>query len=308
MVIGKDYYEIAENLGTLEQFFAVRRYLDGRHTIAEIAQNSGVDKDSVTQIVSAFSELGLLRNAQPVEAIDGSVFAEQIDASCQMWAKQLGHHRLFAGLEAGTMRREVLLGLILETYHYVSAAPRHIATAIANCDDIRLTGLLSDYFSDERSHGELFVDALSRLGIPAEHVSDANPLTGTLSLINNLCAIAASSTLSYIACTSLFEARGADFDEGADSMRRVARVAGYPEEAVEPLLTHMRIDLRAGHVALIDKAMEIAGAVPAHLAHRVVNDLHNLKHSYDQFHDQIVQYYSNIGNHIPRLYVDYFSL
>jgi hypothetical protein len=150
--------------------------------------------------------------------------------------------------------------------------------------------------------------ALKRTGMPAEQIRNAHPVIGTWSLINNLCEVARRDTLAYIACTTLFEARAEDFEAGAASLRKAARTAGFPEECAEPLITHMRIDLEAEHVGLLREAMEIVGSVPADKAHRAVNALHDVKHSYDQYHDQIIQYYSDIANYIPRLSVDYFSL
>ena len=308
MIVGKEYFEITEDFGTRAEFLTIKRYLDGRHTIEEIAKHADVDVDSVQAIVEAFDGLGLLHDPQPLAELPGSVYADQIEASCDMWGRQIGYHRLFSGLDDGSLRSEVFLGMLLETYHYVKSAPRHIATAIAHCDDERLVPMLSKYFTEEFNHSGMLLLALKRTGMPAEQIRNAHPVIGTWSLINNLCEVARRDTLAYIACTTLFEARAEDFEAGAASLRKAARTAGFPEECAEPLITHMRIDLEAEHVGLLREAMDIVGSVPADKAHRAVNALHDVKHSYDQYHDQIIQYYSDIANYIPRLSVDYFSL
>jgi hypothetical protein len=308
MIVGKEYFEITEEFGTRQQFFTIRRYLDGRHSLPEIAEITGIDEESVRQVATAFYELGLLHHADPADLIDSQAFVEQIEASCEMWGRQVGLHRIFGMLEEGMLRKEVFLGLMLETYHYVNSAARHIATAISHCDNEGLIPLLSEYFVEEHDHGELILGALERMGMPREHAKDANPLIGTWSLINNLCHIARQDTLAYLACTTLFEARADDFEEGAESLQKAAGLVGYDPKDTEPLISHMRIDIAAGHVGLLRQAMPIIGNVPARTAHRSVDNLHNLKHSYDQFHDSILDYYGNIGNHIPRLHVDYFSL
>lgn len=308
MIVGKEYFEITEDFGTRDQFLTIKRYFDGRHSIAEIAERAHTDEESVRGIAEVFHELGLLHRATPMHSLPGEAFAEQIEASCDMWGRQIGYHNLFAGLESGELRGEVFLGMIMETYHYVKSAPKHIATAIAHCDDDRLVPILSRYFTEEYNHSGMMLQALRKMGLPKEQIVNAHPVIGTWSLINNLCAIARQDTLSYIACTTLFEARADDFEAGAESLRRAARTAGYPEECAEPLITHMRIDVEAGHVGLLQEAVKAVGDIPAERAHRAVNNLHDLKHSYDQFHDQIIQYYSDIANYIPRLKVDYFSL
>jgi hypothetical protein len=139
-------------------------------------------------------------------------------------------------------------------------------------------------------------------------VIDAHPIIGTMSLVNMLCDIARRDTLAYLCCTVLFEARGEDMGDAADELRAIAEGYGYPANAVDPLIAHMGIDVEAGHVGLLAEALESRTSIPADQAHRAVNALHDLKHSFDQFHDQVVQYYSDIANYLPRLRVDYFSL
>lgn len=308
MIVGLDHFELSEDEGDRDTFLNMKRYLDGRHSIARISEITGVAAESVREIAGQFAELGLLRTTEPLDAIPADVFAKQIDASCDMWARQIGFHRLFSGIQNGELRKEVFLGLILETYHYVKAAPKHIATAIAHCDNPAFVPILSQYFVDEWNHAPLIMKALTGMGLPREWVEDAHPIIGTWSIINNLCEIARQDTLAYLACTTLFEAKDEDFAAAAENLRQAARSHGYPAEAMEPIISHARIDVDAGHVSLLSEALKNVPAVPAEQAHRAVNHLHDMKHSYDQLHDQVIQYYSDIANYIPRVKVDYFSL
>jgi hypothetical protein len=146
------------------------------------------------------------------------------------------------------------------------------------------------------------------MGVPEIQVERAHPLIGTWSLINNLCEIAREDTLGYLACTKLFEARGADSLEGGETLRRLAAAYGYPADSVDPLVSHVEEDVKANHIGLLEQALTDRRAVPADQAHRAVNNLHDLKHSFDQYGDNIVLYYSDVSNYIPRLKVDYFSL
>ena len=67
-------------------------------------------------------------------------------------------------------------------------------------------------------------------------------------------------------------------------------------------------NVKANHTGLLEEALEGRDVVPAAQAHRAVNNLHDLKHSFDQYNDNIILYYSDVSNYIPRLKVDYFSL
>jgi hypothetical protein len=308
VVIGTDYFEITNTLGTREEFLTVKRYLDGRHSLGAIATATGVPLRSITEIVEAFSDLGMLRTSEPESAIPIERFLRQIHATTQMWGRQLGYHRLYAGLERTEWRKEVFLGLLIETFHYVHAASSHIACAVAHSRRDAWTRLLGKYFIDEHDHGHLIAETLLKLGIPQRHLYEAQPLIGTTSLIQMLREIGRQNTLGYIACTALFEARREGFTEAQVAFERLAESYGFGRDTVAPIISHMTGDIEAGHKSLLEEAMAEMSHIAAPEAHYIVNQLHDLKHGFDQFHDQIIQYYTDISNFIPRRRVDFFSL
>ncbi|WP_134732679.1 hypothetical protein [Amycolatopsis nivea] len=308
MIVGDQYFELTEEIGNRHDLLSIKRYLDGRHTLTDIAAKAGVTRESVESIVSSLAEFDLLGNPRPVETVSGAEFVKNIEDACRMWGQQIGFHHIFTGIAEGSLRSEVLLGLVLETYHYINSASKHIGVAVAHCDDDRLRPILCQHLADEWDHARSLVDGITHMGLPSAHLQTAHPLVGTISLVNNLCEIARQDTLSYIASTSLFEARSEDYEQAAADLRDAAERCGFPAESVEPLITHMRLDVEAGHAGLLAEAVEIIGDIPAGRAHQVVNNVHDIKHSLDQFHDQIVEFYSDPSNHIPRLKMDYFLL
>ncbi len=211
-------------------------------------------------------------------------------------------------LERKEVRKEVFLGFILEVYHYVKSAPKHVSVALNNCKDPHSEAILTEYFVEEYDHSGLILDSLEKLGIQRDRAIEAHPIIGTMSLINMLCEIGRQSTLAYIACTSLFEARKEDFESAKQEMCNIAELYGYKASDVESVIEHMRGDVMAGHNSMLVEALENVEYIDANEAHYAVNCIHDLKHSFDQFHDQIIQYYSDNSNYIPRLKVDYFSL
>ena len=146
------------------------------------------------------------------------------------------------------------------------------------------------------------------IGIPGAHLASAHPTIGTISLINMLCEIGRSSTLAYIACTSLFEARAANADQAENDFREICKRYEIPKESADLLIGHFRADLNAGHASLLSEYLSGDNKIPAAVAHEAVNYMHDLKHSFDQYHDQILTYYEDISNYLPRPKVDYFCL
>ncbi|WP_409186253.1 iron-containing redox enzyme family protein [Amycolatopsis sp. VS8301801F10] len=309
MIVGERHFEIEQKGADFDTFLNFKRYLDGRHTIKEISEITGISPEDAIGIVNGFAEQELIRvEDESLDKIPVPVFLDQIDRSTGMWSEQIGFHRFWSSLENQRYRREVFLGLILETYHYIKSASRHISTAIAHCTDPAWEHQLSEYLSEEYNHAWMARDSLLRMGLSRDEVENAHPVIGTWSLINNLCEIARGDTLGYLACTKLFEARDSETLDGANDLQRLAVAYGYPEDCLEPLVSHVAEDVNANHTGLLEEALEGRDYVPAAQAHRAVNNLHDLKHSFDQYYYGIAQYYSDISNYIPRLKVDYFSL
>jgi hypothetical protein len=91
-------------------------------------------------------------------------------------------------------------------------------------------------------------------------------------------------------------------------MHAIFELYELPLEAMNGPLTHLEKDIEMGHTSLIEQALSDVEDVRIDEVNYAINCVHDLKHSFDQFHDQILQYYSDISNYIPRLKVDYFSL
>ena len=308
MIVGQNHYEIGRQAGSIEKFLEIKSYFDGRYHIREISERTGASYEDIKEIVESFLDLELMRHEEPLDLIPSADFITRVRDSSIMWKRQIGYHRLHGMLRTGEAPRRVFVGLIQEVYHYIRSAQKHISVALAHCTNREWQVLLTDYFNAECNHYELALQTLENLGVPRDRAIGAHPIIGTMSLINMFCEIGRSSTLAYFACTSLFEAREEDYESAKDSFEGLAMRYGFGAEAVKPLIEHMRADIGAGHRSLLAEALKDFKHVEAGEAHYAVNCMHDLKHSFDQFNDQVIQYYSDISNYVPRLKVDYFSL
>lgn len=308
-VVGTEYFEFKEFLGSRDTFLNVKRYFDGRHSVDEISKITQVKKDDIQAIVDQFSEIGILR-VEPKDTlmIPKKEFLQKVKESCLMWQRQIGYHKLFNLLAVKGLRKEVLIGLFLETYHYVKSAPEHTGNALTHCKNESWKKILVDYLVDEYDHADFYIDCLVELGISRERIIKAHPLIGTSSLLNMLNEIGKKSTLGYLACTGLFEANKYDFQGSKKVVKDIFNLYGLPISALRGPIEHLEQDVLMDHNDLLSEALKDVEFISAEDAHYAVNCVHDLKHSFDQFHDQIIQYYSDISNYIPRLQVDYYSL
>jgi pyrroloquinoline quinone (PQQ) biosynthesis protein C len=305
---GHRHLEITGKRLTSEQFACVCRYLDGQHTIAEVSAATGLPVAEISALVSLLQRLGATEDPQSDDLIPVKDFVNLAERTCATWVRQLNHHPLFTGLQEFSFRKEVFLGLIIETYHYVNSASRHIATAISHNQDSYLNELLGEYFVDEYRHATLILETLERLGLQRRLIKRSYPIGGTISLIQSLCEIARSSTIAYLLCTLFVEARAEELEPASASLRHICEVYGWPADALDALISHALGDVEAGHVSLLTTALDGVDVIPRGEADMAVNYLHDLKHAFAQQYDQVIKYYTNVSNHIPRLPVSLRSL
>jgi len=306
LVVGQDTFDLARD-GDRDKFLTLKSLLDGRHTKAEISQLSGVNEESVQQVIDVFKDTGLFQARSEQNQIPVEEFIAQVEASCMMWRRQIDLHRLFGGLLEATFRKEVFLGLMIETYHYVRILP---ATLLAIADDItdkQLRSVIQEYANEERDHYKVYEPILAKIPRIGKWILTSHPCPGTLAVVRNFESIGRRDGLSLACCLQLIEARASETRSAEHQLRSIADHYDLGELVV-PYLHHMNADIELGHSGLLQDAMAHIESVDMQAAHDAVNDMHDTKHSFDIFHDSIVAYYADISNYIPRPKVDYFAL
>jgi hypothetical protein len=68
------------------------------------------------------------------------------------------------------------------------------------------------------------------------------------------------------------------------------------------------IDEGLGHTSRVERNQHLITVGSEAALHRLVNRLHDIKHAFDLQKLEIVHYYSNVGNYVPRQFVDYFAI
>lgn len=307
LVVGRDYFQLERTAGVRDDLLRLKSLLDGRHTIEEICRRTGLGTSNVIDVVGAFSEAGLLQSRTAEEEISAQVFKTRVEESSLMWRRQIGLHRLFGGLSAGSFRREVFIGLLLETYHYVYMLPRTLKAIAGSLDGSPYCDVVLHYAEEEMDHYLSYQPALSEIDVIGPYLKDAHPTVGTLSLIRNFESIGRRSPLSLVCCLQLIEARPSEMANAECHLTEIAEKYGMAD-AVVPYIEHMKADIEFGHSDLLSTALKDISVISVSDAHTAVNDMHDLKHCFDVFHDSVVAYYEDISNYIPRPKVDFFAL
>lgn len=305
LVVGASYFEVVRH-GSRDAFLKLKSLLDGNHSLDEIAELSHVKIEDVREIVSQFDLLGLLQSHPTHEIIRFGRFRDVIEDTCLMWRRQIGLHPLFGGLIDKVYPSQVFVGLLIETYHYTKMlsplieriaqrAPEHIST------------ILADYAAEEQSHHLDLLSGLKQIPRIGKRIFASHPTAGTKALLDRFMGTGMRSEFSLLCCLVLIEARASEAAEAAEQFRKIAEHFEL-QEVAEPFVRHMELDVKMGHSSILNGLYPDEYELDINEVHLVANDLHDLKHAYDLFHNDIVEYYSDISNYIPRHKVDFFGL
>lgn len=284
-----------------QRFLRMRSFCTGYHSVEEIARLSGLPVEEVRSILESLEAAQVLCAPPPPE---GLVRPEEARAAllraCHLWSEELRLSYIGNELAQGALPRTVLLGWLLEMYHYVRDFPEAITRA-AGLARGRLKEVLTRYAAQERGHELFLVRTLVNLGLTREEVEGSTPLVSTRLvgfLMRDLFEFEPASALMVAA---LVEAQEFNQAQIQAFQERVRELYGIPEAALGPFFEHQRVDVEMGHAELLADNLELVEIRECGKLDRLVNGLHDLKHAFDLQGLEIKDYYSALGGkYFPR--------
>lgn len=284
-----------------ERFLRMRSFCNGHHSVEEIARGSGLPEAEVRSTLESLEEARVLCAPSPPRGrVRPEVAREALLRACRIWGEELRLSYVGNELVQGGLSRTVLLGWLLEMYHYVRDFPEAIAQA-ARAAQGELQRVLNRYTAQERGHELFLVRTLENLGLKREEIEGSTPLVSTRLvglLMRELFAIEPAAALLVAA---LVEAQ--EFDEPQIRLfqERIFQLYGDSEEALGPVFEHQRVDVQMGHARLLEDHLELLAVEDVETLDRLVNGLHDLKHAFDLQGLEIKEYYGTLGGkYFPR--------
>ena len=276
--------------GIRDAFLRLKSLLDGRHTLSEISELSGVNASSVESVVNSLGEVGLFQVRQPIQSILKNDFITLLESSALMWRRQIDLHPLFGGLSEKKYRQEVFLGYMIESYHYVRLLPKTLQGLLHTIPDPALKSIVENYVDEELNHYISYEPSLTNVPRVGRWIKNSHPAPGTLALISLFESVGRKSALSLVCCLQLIEARASEVSDAESHLRSIATEYNL-EYLVEPYIHHMKADVELGHSGVLKEALVHVDEVSMGSANVAVNDMHDIKHGFDLFHDSIITYY-----------------
>lgn len=309
LITSKAQYELPASY-TLD-FLKVRPFFTGHHSVASMAEKTGVPIETIMAFVTTFQDIDLLYPENPASIpLKAQDVRDSLTRIVTIWAQEL--HTVYIANElvrGNGLSRTVLTGWMIEMYHYVHDFPAALKHGADHATG-ELKKILDRYAAEEVGHEHFVLDSLVNLGMDAEEVKASVPLVSTRTiglLLRELLEIEPAATLLAAA---LLEA--ADFDEKNIELykSRLSEMYGIPANALDPYFKHQKIDYDLGHQKLLADNLQLIEMTDIKKLDEIVNKLHDLKHAFELQSAEIKSYYGEPlnGRYIPRQRMTYHAI
>lgn len=160
--------------------------------------------------------------------------------------------------------RERLLAYLIETRHYLAAAPLRMATGVGgSLTPTELNRLQAQHVVEEADHDTFFENGLHALGCPRDVVRAARPSPVTVEWIHLMRTVGELGPLCAAVCSGLLETTARDNSSVVSWHQMLAETGMLDKAVVDAIFVHVETDLGLGHGSNWREAIEAAGVIPA---------------------------------------------
>lgn len=290
------------------KFLKIRGSCTGHHTQLSIANKTGIDCKEVKSIIDSLTDINALHlPAGDLTQLSSNEITNILTAAATIWSDQLAETHISCDIFAGETSKNVVIGWLLETYHYVKHFPESLTIAANNAEG-ELNKLLNTYAKQEKGHEIFILQTLIKAGLSRDEVESSIPLISTRTIDLLLKELFALAPASVLLVASIIEADNFDYVTAKVAGISLQQTHQFPIDMLDPFFKHVRIDSELGHQSLLRNNLHLLQTIPPSLLHDVVNKLHDIKHAFDLQKLEIFDYYDKEGNYIPRQFVDFFAI
>jgi len=286
---------------------AVSRLLAGLEagglTIGDLVGRSPEIADQIFPLLSEFDRLRLLIESD-LRPADGTSTGVQLYREVLRLADRvtgrLAKSTFYKALVDGRATAQQLIGYGLEYYWIVKAAPGLIGPALGVAQSPEERALIQDFLKSELGHDKFLGEALTAVGVTPGELEAHQPLPTTFTLGASLGVYARQHPLSFKASLFLLERAQPAFIDAFDDR---CRALGLPEAFYLPLREHADLNSEYDHADISRSLMALEHVVDAESRTVVKRHVSLLIETLIQQEEQIIDYYGQRRDRIPRLFV-----
>ncbi len=195
--------------------------------------------------------------------------------------------------------KRVLLGSLVEAYHYVQSAASHIAPAVAGAPNERMSLAFGAFLEDEYMHGEWLKSGLLQSGcFTEEEFTEAYPLAETLGQINHLRWLSRNNVYAYSVILGVVEAPPAGqvfIDKAIADWNKIKEYNLLDEAVYAPFRDHEIHDIGVGHASLSAEVFVECGYLSREQQRNIENALFALIDIQEKAYLAVKEFYSGDG-------------
>lgn len=282
------------------EFLKIRSHLTGHISADEISLRSGVSKERILSIVDSLDGAGLFKDKNSKLAEEE--LRQRLVKLVDIWSNELKDLYIANKLPSGSFSKSVLVGWLLEMFHYIRSFPDAIEAAARSCSEPSTKDIIQVYADQEKGHEEFVVQTLVNLGLKRDEILTSHPLPSTQLIVFLMNKLLQHSPTMVFAMAKLVESQ--EFDENNISLYKhlLSENFSIPEDALDPYFLHQEIDTNMGHGTLMDTYLDRIDVRDTQRVSEALNILHDLKHAFELQTAEIVSYYDGDmqGRYIPR--------
>lgn len=306
LVVSHGTYEVSTN--DAADFIKIRSYCTGYNTIPEIAQKSNMPLKKVRAIINSLAEINVLHLPfKDLTKLPRKLITKTLLDATKIWGEQLADTYISSDIFLGKSTKAIVIGWLLETYHYIKAFPEALQCAAAHSTG-ELKELLQNYAAQEKGHEKFILKTLLKAGLSQQEIEDSIPLVSTRTIDMLLKELFSFEPCTVLLVASIIEAE--DYNPAAAKIiaQRFNEIYGFPVDMMDDFFKHVEIDSKLGHQKLLKNNIKFLKDIKADKLHNIVNKIHDIKHAFDLQKLEIKEYYSTKGNYLPRQKVDFFAI
>jgi hypothetical protein len=283
-------------------FMNIRTHCTGHNSIEEIAIRSRVPAEIVRAKIYSLFTAGLLVPPQriPNEGLPAETARARLKQIGEIWGRELTRHFVANELLDDGLSKDVLVGWLLEMYHYVKDFPEIIAYGGTKAAG-RLAELYARYASEESGHEEFVVRTLMNIGLTRAEIEASSPLVSTRLIGFLMRELFEFEPATVLLVASIIEAHETPEDQLDAFQRQLERRYDLRQGDMAPYFQHQLIDVALGHSKLLEDNLELFAVRNVAALDRIVDKMHDLKHAFELQSSEIKSYYGNLsGMYFPR--------
>lgn len=291
-----------------QNFLKIRTYCTGFNSHEEISKRLNLPVNTVEATLAPYHEANITH--APIkedDLISSDEIAHTFLTMAKLFGDQLAETNITLEILSGKLKKEVVLGWLFETYHYIKFFPETLEVA-SNHASGKLKEIIAKYAKEEKGHEIFIARSLEMAGFSKDEIQHSTPLVSTKTiklLLEDLFAFEPATVFIVAGIIEALEYQDATKQKFAKAMKKFY---SFNPSIWDPLFEHIKIDDSLGHQKLLEKHIEYIKKIDKTKLNAIADKIHDIKHAFDLQALEIKSHYSNAGSYLQRQKVLFSSI